>query len=93
MSGYTKEAMTRPLFEEPTEDIGRPDEWSEPLGFLFDPMFDQSKPVLSQQFLDAANLLVESVRRMDCEDYKLTFSRAISLPSFNRARFEGGLGE
>ena len=73
MAVYTKETMTRPLFEEPTEDIGRSDEWSEPLGFLFDPMFDQSKPVLSQQFLDAANLLVESVRRMDCEDYKLTF--------------------
>ena len=73
MSIFSEEAMTRPLFEEPADDIGRPDEWSEPLGFLFDPMFDQSKSEISQQFFFAANLLVDVIRRLDCEDYKLPY--------------------
>lgn len=68
---FSEEAMTRPLFDESLEGIEREDEWSGPHGFLFDPMTYPIRPELSQQFLDAANLLTRAILRKEFEDYKL----------------------
>lgn len=68
-----EEAMTRRLFEEVTPDIERFDAWSGPHGFLFDEMTHPTKLALSQQFLDAADQLVDRIRQQECEDYRLAF--------------------
>lgn len=73
MTGFADEPLTRPLFEEPTPDIERPDAWSGPHGFLFDGMTIPNPLELSRQFLDAADQLVERVRRQECEDYRIAF--------------------
>lgn len=61
------------LFVEPTDDIQRDDPFSGPLGFLLGGMGPPSKLDLSQQYFDAANTLVEVIKRHECEDYKLAF--------------------
>lgn len=68
-----EEARTRPLFEEITPDIERPGAWSGPHGFLFDAMTLISRPEMSQQFLDAADHLVEGIRRLEHEDYRMGY--------------------
>lgn len=65
------EAMTRSLFEEPTEDIEREDPWSGPKGFLVGGMAIPIKCELGQQYFNAANLLIVSIQRDEIEDYKL----------------------
>ncbi|KPF83908.1 hypothetical protein IP70_17000 [alpha proteobacterium AAP38] len=68
-----EEARTRPLFEEVTPAIYREDAWSGPHGFLFDAMTLLNGREMSQQFLDAADHLVEGIRRLDHEDYRIGF--------------------
>jgi hypothetical protein len=65
--------MTRPLFEEPSSDCEREDEWSSPKGFMFG---GWSLPCgttweMAEQYFDAANLLIENIEHNDIEDYKL----------------------
>jgi hypothetical protein len=67
----TEEAMNRPLFEEPSDASVREDAWSGPKGFMIGGMSLPTKQELSQQYFDAAHLLVESIKREDWEDYKL----------------------
>jgi hypothetical protein len=67
----TDETMNRPLFEEPSEASVREDPWSGPKGFMIGGMSLPTKHELSQQYFDAAHLLVESIKRNDWEDYKL----------------------
>ena len=71
MTEFTEDALTRPLFVEPTDDIVREDAWSGPFGLMIGGMSLPTKPELSQQFFNAANLLVESIKQREIEDYKL----------------------
>ena len=68
MTVFTEEQMHRPLFEEPTVEIERPDEWSEPLGFLVGGAANQRYQHLGQQYFHAANHLVECIKHQDVAD-------------------------
>jgi hypothetical protein len=69
---FTEEAMTRPLFEEPTPEIERMDASSGPHGFMIGPMgLIPSKQDIGLEFYDAANQLVEAIKQGRCEDYRL----------------------
>lgn len=68
MTGFTDEQMHRPLFEEPTAAIERPDQWSEPLGFLVGGAANQRYQHLGQQYYEAADRLVECIKRKDVAD-------------------------
>jgi len=65
-------ATLKPLFEEPSSEHERPDPWTGPKGFMLGGMALPTKFELSQQYFDAANLLIEAVKRDEMEDYKLT---------------------
>lgn len=68
MTGFTEEQMHRPLFEQPTAALARPDKWSEPLGFLVGGAANQRYQHLGQQYYDAAYHLIESVKNQDVAD-------------------------
>lgn len=68
MTRFTAGQMHRPLFEEPTADLVRPNEWSEPLGILVGGMANQQYQHLGQQYFNAANNLVESIKQHDVAD-------------------------
>lgn len=70
-SVFTREAMTRPLFEEPGDHIVRDDPISGPQGFMVGDEFIPTRIEMAQQYFDAAHLLLESIKRGDWEDYKL----------------------
>lgn len=63
--------MNRPLFEEPSEGSERSDPWTGPKGFMIGGMALPTKNELSQQYFNAAHLLVEAIKRDELEDYKL----------------------
>lgn len=68
---FTREAMSRPLFEEPGDHIVREDPLSGPQGFMVGDEFTPTRIEMAQQYFDAAHLLLESIKRGDWEDYKL----------------------
>lgn len=68
MTVFTDEQMHRPLFEEPTEELERPNEWSEPLGFMVGGMANQEYQYLGQQYFDAACHLVNCIKNRDVAD-------------------------
>lgn len=68
---FTREAMSRPLFEEPGDHIVREDPLSGPQGFMVGDEFIPTRTEMAQQYFDAAHLLLESIKRGDWEDYKL----------------------
>lgn len=70
-----KQGHMRPrIFDEPHDGIEREDEWSDPYGFLLGGMGEPQKPEIAQQYLDAANQLVEDIKKQQVADY------TISLP-------------
>jgi hypothetical protein len=72
MTPFTEDAMTRPLFEEPGPHIERVDAWSGPQGFLFGGMAGSgSKLDIAQDFMEAAYVLTEAIKKGDWEDYRL----------------------
>jgi hypothetical protein len=71
MSIFTEAATTRPLFEEPSDAIERTDPWSGPQGFMIGGMALPTKAELGQQYFDAATILIQAIRRGECEDYRL----------------------
>ena len=71
MSVFTAEQMHRPLFEDPTAAIERPDEWSEPLGFLVGGGANQRFQRLGQQYFNAASALVEAIKHQQVADYEV----------------------
>ena len=71
MAGFTEEQMHRPLFEEPTAAIERPNQWSEPLGFLVGGGANQQYQHLGQQYYNAAEHLVEGIKHQDVADYEV----------------------
>lgn len=68
---FTKEAMTRPLFQEPTPDIERPDPWTGPKGFMLGGMSHANTASLAEEYFEAANALIETIKRNEVEDYKV----------------------
>ena len=68
---FTKEAMSRPLFEEPGDHVVREDPFSGPQGFMVGDEFIPTRVEMAQQYFDAAHMLLESIKRGDWEDYKL----------------------
>jgi hypothetical protein len=68
---FTREAMSRPLFEEPGDHIVREDPISGPQGFMVGDEFVPTRTEMAQQYFDAAHLLLESIKRGDWEEYKL----------------------
>ena len=72
MSPFTDDAMSRPLFEEAGPHIERIDAWSGPLGFLLGGMSETADRLsVAQDYLEAAYLLTESVKKGEWEDYRL----------------------
>jgi len=71
----TEEAMTRPLFEPLSEEHERPDEWSEPFGFVMGGMATyllqtERYGALAEQYFNAATALIDDIakrRIADCE--------------------------
>lgn len=71
---FTKEAMTRPLFEPLIEHHERPDEWSGPLGFLIGGMASymqqaERDAALAEQYFNAATALVDDIIDRRVADY------------------------
>ena len=62
----------QPLFAEPTEDCQREDPFSGPMGFMFGGIFVPTRLELSLQYYDAANLLLDAIKKQRIEDYALT---------------------
>lgn len=63
---FTKEAMTRPLFEPLSEQHERPDEWSGPLGFVLGgfarpAMQAERDGALAEQYFNAATALIDDI--------------------------------
>jgi hypothetical protein len=71
MTGFTEDQMNRPLFEEPTAALERPDHWSEPLGFMVGGLANQKYQHLGQQYYNAAYHLVECIKHQDIADYEV----------------------
>ena len=72
MTPFTEDAMTRPLFEEPGPHIERSDAWSGPQGFLFGGMAGcATKLHIAQDYMEAAYVLTEAIKKGDWEDYRL----------------------
>jgi hypothetical protein len=71
MTVFTHDQMHRPIFEEPSSEIENADEWSGPFGFLFGGMATLSLSQLGQQYFDAADNLVELVKRQEVKNYAL----------------------
>ena len=72
MTPFTEDAMTRPLFEEPGPHIERADPWSGPQGFLLGGMVETADRLnIAQDYMEAAYVLTESIKKGDWEDYRL----------------------
>lgn len=66
--------MTRPLlFRDAGEDDQREDGYSEPHGFLIGGINASERVELAEQYLKAANLLVESIRRKKVGDFEIAY--------------------
>lgn len=68
---FTEEAMTKPLFVEPTDEVAREDPFVGPQGFMIGGMSLPTRGELSQQYFDAAHVLLHSIKAGAWEDYKL----------------------
>jgi hypothetical protein len=72
MTPFTEDAMERPLFEEPGPHIERADPWSGPQGFLLGGMAASADKLnIAQDYMEAAYVLTESIKKGDWEDYRL----------------------
>lgn len=71
MTTASRDAMRHPLFVEPTDAHQREDAYSGPFGFMLGGMVLPTRLELSRQYFDAANELVESIKRLDHEDFTL----------------------
>jgi hypothetical protein len=63
--------MTRPLFQEPTSEIERPDPWTGPKGFMFGGMLQANAASLAEEYFEGATALIETVKRNEVADYKV----------------------
>lgn len=63
----------QPLFRDPGEDDQREDAYSGPFGFLIGGLNASERVELAEQYLMAANLLVESIRKQQVADYQIAY--------------------
>jgi hypothetical protein len=73
---FTRDAMTRPLFEPFSEEHERPDEWSGPLGFVIGGMASygiqaERDGALSEQYFNAATALIDAIIGRRIADYQV----------------------
>jgi HEPN domain-containing protein len=68
---FTAEDLDRPLFEDTSPACEREDPFSGPQGFMLGGMSQTTIASLSEEYFDAANLIVEAIKRGDWEDYKV----------------------
>ena len=68
---FTNDDLERPIFIDPPDDIGRQDAWSGPYAFLLGGMGSPQKYEIAQEYFNAANSLVASIRRQEIEDYAI----------------------
>jgi hypothetical protein len=73
---FTKEAMTRSLFEPLSAEHERPDEWSGPLGFVIggmaQPMHQaELDGALAEQYFSAATTLIDSIIDKRVADFEV----------------------
>jgi hypothetical protein len=73
---FTKDAMSRPLFEELSAKHERPDEWSGPLGFVIGGMASygmlaERDGALSEQYFNAAAALIDAIIDRRIADYQV----------------------
>jgi hypothetical protein len=75
MNPFTADAMNRPLFEQPGPHIERVDPFSGPQGFLFGEQSGMGGSPdclsLAQDYMEAAYALTETIRRGECEDFRV----------------------
>jgi hypothetical protein len=90
---FTADAMTRPLFEEPMDDIQREDPFSGPQGFMFGGMAQPSLADLADQFFDAGDLILERIKRGDIEDYKVANAALFLFRHAAELTLKAGLGQ
>lgn len=66
--------MTRqPLFRDSAEEDQREDAYSGPFGFLIGGLTGSERVELAEQYLKAANLLVESIRKQQVADFEIAY--------------------
>lgn len=68
---FTEETMTRPLFEELTDEHAREDEWSGPHGFALGGMMQANAASLAEEYFAAANELVDAIKDKRIADYRI----------------------
>lgn len=73
---FTKEAMTRALFEPLSEEHARSDEWSGPLGFVLGgfarpAMQAERDGALSEQYYNAATAIIDDILDRRIADYTI----------------------
>lgn len=89
---FTTDAMTLPLFEEPTEDIQREHPFSGPQGFMFGGMSQPTAAELAEEYFEAGDLILEAVKRGDIEDYKIANAALFLFRHGAELILKGGLG-
>lgn len=65
--------IQQPLFRDPGEDDQREDAYSGPFGFLIGGLTSSERIELAEQYLKAANLLVESIRKQQVADFEIGY--------------------
>lgn len=90
---FTEEAMTRPLFQEPTPDIEREDPFSGPKGFMYGGMSQATMASLAEEYFDAGDLILEAIKRDDIEDYKLANAALFLFRHAAELILKAGLGQ
>jgi hypothetical protein len=65
-----REAMLRPLFEEPV-DIERESAWDGPKGFLIGGMMRGTIQETAHQYINAANVIINAIKHDEIEDFRL----------------------
>jgi len=63
----------KPLFRDPDGTDERDDEYSEPFGFLLGPMGDIGRGDMADQYLRAANLIVDQIQKRQVADLDIAF--------------------
>jgi len=63
----------QPLFRDPGEDDQREDAYSGPFGFLVGGLIGHERIELAEQYLKAANLLVDSIRDQRVQDFEIAY--------------------
>jgi hypothetical protein len=90
---FTEDAMTRPIFQEPTPDIEPEDPFSGPKGFMYGGMSQATMASLAEEYFDAGDLILDAIKRDDIEDYKLANAALFLFRHAAELILKAGLGQ